>query len=80
MMDITNSGTDNKGGWCIIPSSKQTADTYRFTETQWTTFNTAYTLDPTTKVSPSSEDDEFFEVFSCAGEVYQITCYAFQMD
>ena len=30
-------------------------------------------------MSPSSENDEFFEVFKCSGEIYQITCYAFQI-
>ena len=32
MVDIQNTGTSNKGGWCIIPSSSKTADTYRFTD------------------------------------------------
>ena len=77
MVDIQNTGTSNKGGWCIIPSSSKLADTYRFTDAQWKTFNTAFTLDPTTKVIPSSENDEYFEVFKCSGEIYQITCYAF---
>ena len=70
----------NMGTTCLINSSATTADTYSLTKALDTIWGANSALIDAWKLSDTSNNDPFFEIFDCSNsQSHYFTCYKFQL-